>query len=317
MASRSDTDATIRNALQRCDATCRTARAKKDDTLAAIDAPLGSQRWIAELNAAWDDFRTTIREAGIQYSAIRADALIETETAPATPTTPGILEFHRASRHSVFVASASEYNTTSESLFDIQLAIFQLSDGVFRPPAENRRSTLIKKLDVVGKLISKDKTQEAVDKLRDDILVKVDGFSGGDPGDDWIKDQQAQLLIYQTIQDLISLLTGMPKPDEDQFDTQGTVLPETFDVSNAYPNPFNPLTEINYQLPEASRVTLNIYNALGQKIRTLLNQTQQPGYHTAIWDSKNDRGDKVSTGLYICRIHLGERMYTRKLILME
>ena len=87
MASRSDIDATIRNALQRCDATCRTARAKKDDTLAAIDAPLGSQRWIAELNAAWDDFRTTIREAGIQYSAIRADALIETETAPATPTT--------------------------------------------------------------------------------------------------------------------------------------------------------------------------------------------------------------------------------------
>ncbi|MFC1558761.1 S8 family serine peptidase, partial [candidate division KSB1 bacterium] len=79
-------------------------------------------------------------------------------------------------------------------------------------------------------------------------------------------------------------------------------IPNQFDLKNNYPNPFNPVTTIKYEVPELSFVTIKIYNPVGQVVRTLVNEQKQPGYYSLKWDSKNDTGIKVSSGIYIYRM---------------
>ena len=94
-------------------------------------------------------------------------------------------------------------------------------------------------------------------------------------------------------------------------------LPTTFDISQNYPNPFNPLTTIKYQLPMLSEVKLVIYNVLGQKVRTLLNKQMEAGYHSVIWDGRNDEGRAVASGIYIYRFEAGDFQKTMKLMLLK
>ncbi len=75
--------------------------------------------------------------------------------------------------------------------------------------------------------------------------------------------------------------------------------PATFALHRNYPNPFNPTTELRYQLPEPATVSLTIFNALGQKVRTLVYaEKQSSGYYRHTWDGKNERGEVVSAGVY-------------------
>lgn len=80
------------------------------------------------------------------------------------------------------------------------------------------------------------------------------------------------------------------------------VVPEKFTLHQNYPNPFNPSTEIRYELPDNSQVTLNIFNLVGQKVRTLVEETQSPGYYNILWDGKNDVGEQVTSGVYLYKI---------------
>lgn len=80
-------------------------------------------------------------------------------------------------------------------------------------------------------------------------------------------------------------------------------LPDKFSLYVNYPNPFNPGTTIRYDLKLGSTVTLSVYNALGQKIRTLIkNKAQTTGSYSAYWDGKDALGRQVASGVYICRI---------------
>ena len=79
-------------------------------------------------------------------------------------------------------------------------------------------------------------------------------------------------------------------------------VPKEFDLKNNYPNPFNPVTTIKYELPEASLVTLKVYNKLGQMVRTLVDEEKPAGYYSVQWDGENDYGVKVSSGIYFYSI---------------
>ena len=94
-------------------------------------------------------------------------------------------------------------------------------------------------------------------------------------------------------------------------------VPEHFSLHQNYPNPFNPETEIRYQLPEAVHVSLEIYNLLGQKIRTLVDENKQAGYHTTHWDGSNDFGNAVASGVYLYVLKAGEFSDVKKMILMR
>ncbi len=76
-------------------------------------------------------------------------------------------------------------------------------------------------------------------------------------------------------------------------------MPNSFAISANYPNPFNPSTNIDYQLPGPAEVQLTVYNVLGQRVRTLINGNRLPGYYQVKWDGRDYNGAKVGSGIYI------------------
>lgn len=97
----------------------------------------------------------------------------------------------------------------------------------------------------------------------------------------------------------------------------GDLLPVSFELRQNFPNPFNPATQIGYDVPEEVRVNLSVYNVLGQRVRTLVNDNVQPGRYTAVWDGKNDVGRQVSSGLYFYRLEAGKFVRTNKMLLIK
>ncbi len=97
----------------------------------------------------------------------------------------------------------------------------------------------------------------------------------------------------------------------------GTELPKQYALSQNFPNPFNPETEINYELPENSKIILKIYNIRGQEVRTLVNEFQKAGIYSLRWDGKSSEGLPVSSGVYLYRLESEKFTLTHKMVLMR
>ena len=76
----------------------------------------------------------------------------------------------------------------------------------------------------------------------------------------------------------------------------------SYALMNNYPNPFNAFTKIKYQLPEPCMLTISIFNTLGQKVKTLLNEKVQSGEYSISWDGTNEIGNYMSSGIYILKM---------------
>ncbi len=99
--------------------------------------------------------------------------------------------------------------------------------------------------------------------------------------------------------------------------TQDAAVPATFEVWQNYPNPFNPSTQIKFAIPEKSRVEVAVFNSLGQKVKTLLNATREPGFYTVTWDGKSDAGFRVSSGIYFYKVKYTDHSRVMKMILLR
>jgi len=97
----------------------------------------------------------------------------------------------------------------------------------------------------------------------------------------------------------------------------GSAIPEVFALHQNYPNPFNPVTSIQFDIPEQSEVRMDIYNLMGQRVATLVNNTLEPGFHAVKWNGTNDFGKQLSSGMYIYRISANNFTSVKKLILMK
>ena len=95
------------------------------------------------------------------------------------------------------------------------------------------------------------------------------------------------------------------------------IVSHVVDLGNNYPNPFNPETTINYSLKENTKISLNIYNIKGEKVKTLVNKLLPAGEHSIIWKGKNDSGKSVTSGVYFYKLKAGEFNCTKKMILMK
>ena len=93
--------------------------------------------------------------------------------------------------------------------------------------------------------------------------------------------------------------------------------PQNFLLSQNYPNPFNPETEIKYALPQDCDVKLIIYNILGEKVKVLLNEHQIAGFKTVHWDGKDEKGNKVASGVYFYRLEADKFSEGRKMLLVK
>lgn len=94
-------------------------------------------------------------------------------------------------------------------------------------------------------------------------------------------------------------------------------VPAEFALHQNFPNPFNPVTNIRFDIPEEARVTLDIYNVTGQKVATLINATMKPGFHTLTWNGTNERGKTLASGMYFYRLTAGDFTSMKKLVLMK
>jgi len=91
----------------------------------------------------------------------------------------------------------------------------------------------------------------------------------------------------------------------------------TVKIHQNFPNQFNPVTTLQYDLPENSLVNITIYDMMGREVKMLVNQTQDAGYRSVVWDATNNYGNAVSAGIYLCQILAGDYISTKKMILIK
>ena len=94
-------------------------------------------------------------------------------------------------------------------------------------------------------------------------------------------------------------------------------IPKSISVSQNYPNPFNPATTIDFQMPGRSNVSIAIYNAAGQQVRTLLNEYRDAGTYSIVWDGKRDDGVSLASGAYFTQVTIGNFAQTKKMLLLK
>ena len=97
----------------------------------------------------------------------------------------------------------------------------------------------------------------------------------------------------------------------------GSVLPERFALGQNYPNPFNPSTVIPYQLSAPMHVRLEVFNLLGQRITTLVDQERPAGFHTAVWNATDAVGQAVSAGVYLYRLSGDGAQLSQSMMLID
>jgi len=101
-------------------------------------------------------------------------------------------------------------------------------------------------------------------------------------------------------------------PTDVNDDNRTRVLPEQYRLSQNYPNPFNPSTDISFSLPKAEHIKLEIYNIMGQKVSTLVNEYKKAGVYTVSWNA-----NKVASGIYFYRLTAGEFIQTKKMMFLK
>ena len=97
----------------------------------------------------------------------------------------------------------------------------------------------------------------------------------------------------------------------------GTTVPTTNFIYQNYPNPFNGQTNIKYQVSISSRIKLEIYNVLGQRVAKLVDDYKAPGYYSIHWNARDSNGIKLSSGIYFIRLAAGNYAETRKMVLLN
>lgn len=132
----------------------------------------------------------------------------------------------------------------------------------------------------------------------DRVVIIMDMAGGtGDGGEDWI-----------WFMDDFTYDDGQGTSTE-RIDS---AIPQAVALHQNYPNPFNPTTSIQFSLPESAHATLEVYNMLGQRVATLVNETLSAGTHSANFDAS-----ELSSGVYLYRLHAGNEVLTRKLTLVK
>ncbi len=99
--------------------------------------------------------------------------------------------------------------------------------------------------------------------------------------------------------------------------TENEIYIDKFMLQDNHPNPFNPLTNIKYSIPNKSVVSLKIYSLLGKEILTLVNEVKTRGEYSVKWDAKNSLGNKVPSGIYFYKLAASDFTQTKKMILLK
>lgn len=100
-------------------------------------------------------------------------------------------------------------------------------------------------------------------------------------------------------------------------DENSEAVPNSYSLNQNFPNPFNSSTRISFYLPKGGNIKLEVYNILGQKMRTLLEKAEEPGPKTISWDARDDKGLSVPTGIYFYRLTAKDFVDTKKMVYLK
>ncbi len=98
---------------------------------------------------------------------------------------------------------------------------------------------------------------------------------------------------------------------------QPAALSSSFRLLGAYPNPFNPVTTISFELLKRDHVTLKVFNLLGEEVAEILNGDMRPGKYSVHWIARSEDGRELPSGIYICRLHTAAQTAAKKMVLMR
>lgn len=101
------------------------------------------------------------------------------------------------------------------------------------------------------------------------------------------------------------------------YESEGEILPESFELGQNNPNPFNPSTSIDFALPKSANVKVEIFNILGQKVKTVVDEYLSAGYKKVTWDGTDNTGKTVASGVYLYRMTADDFTATKKMMLMK
>jgi hypothetical protein len=113
-----------------------------------------------------------------------------------------------------------------------------------------------------------------------------------------------------------NLLPHLDTAADSKFHLEVSDQPQEYGL-DSFPNPFNPVTVVRYNLPRAGEVNIAIYNVLGQKVRTLVEQRQPAGDYEVEWNGKNDQEQLLPSGMYFLRMQAGKFLAQRKLLFLK
>jgi hypothetical protein len=142
-----------------------------------------------------------------------------------------------------------------------------------------------------------------------DVIVDVNGIDSKE-NLFYFGDKFRGLFIYQN--DFLTGIRDNVKPDK--------AIPKTLSLSQNYPNPFNPSTTITFDVASTDTkqpVSLSIYDVRGRCVKTLINSGLDPGSHKIHWDGRDERGQSVSSGIYLYTLKAGEERFTHKMTVLK
>jgi hypothetical protein len=140
-------------------------------------------------------------------------------------------------------------------------------------------------------------------KLTDQILTVTLGFHLW-----YMQETQARQLVDWVMRK-VDVVTDIPNSEQ-------PALPH-LNLSQNYPNPFNPNTTIEFTLARTTQVRIDVYNILGQTVRTLLDEERAAGSHTIVWDGNDQRGNMAASGIYLYRMQTGGTSVVKKMVLIR
>ena len=145
------------------------------------------------------------------------------------------------------------------------------------------------------------------------VYPEYDLVIGAQSEVDWYNydDTHVDLLNYR-IHDIALMFENLQLNNDNDVQS-----PSSFKLYSNYPNPFNPVTTLRYDLPEDGLDNITIYDMMGRVVKTLVNSSQIAGYKSIQWNATNDRNELVSAGLYLYTIQAGEFRQTRKMVLLK
>ena len=170
-----------------------------------------------------------------------------------------------------------------------------------------------------GELIDCDSSTDCVD------LTEIDfGLCAMVLGIGWVNDNCVYVSGCDWVADSVDYTDAFFNSMDDCIETcvlvsndESNQLPTAFSLYNNYPNPFNPMTTIRYNLPEDALVNITIYDMMGRVVSNLVSSQKNAGYKSIQWNATNDAGQPVSAGLYLYTIQAGQFRHTKKMVLLK